>query len=88
MKRAGIATGYGLNDQGIGVRDAVRQEFLVLHVVQTGSGAHPASYPMDTGGSFYGVKRAGCEADHSPPTSAEAKKTWVCTAIPPYVFMV
>jgi hypothetical protein len=26
--------------------------FVPLHVVQTGSGAHPASYPMGTGGSF------------------------------------
>jgi hypothetical protein len=30
-----------------------------LHVVQTGSGTHPASFPMGTGGSFPGVKRAG-----------------------------
>jgi hypothetical protein len=26
----------------------------LLHVVQTGSGAHPASYPLGTGGSFPG----------------------------------
>jgi hypothetical protein len=25
----------------------------LLHVVQTGSGAHPTSYPMGTGGFFY-----------------------------------
>jgi hypothetical protein len=28
------------------------------HVVRTGSGAHPASYPMGTGGSFPGDKAA------------------------------
>jgi hypothetical protein len=28
---------------------------------------------MGAVGSFSGVKRLGCEADHSPPTSAEAK---------------
>jgi hypothetical protein len=28
------------------------QDFFLLHSVQTGSGAHPASYPMGTGGSF------------------------------------
>jgi hypothetical protein len=28
----------------------------LLHSVQTGSGAHPASYPMGTGGSFPGGK--------------------------------
>jgi hypothetical protein len=35
--------------------------------VQTGSGAHPASYPMGTGGQFPGGKaRPGRDADHSP----------------------
>jgi hypothetical protein len=34
-----------------------------------------------------GVKRSGREADHSPPTSAEVKKTWVYTPTPLYVFM-
>jgi hypothetical protein len=33
--------------------------FSVLHNVQTGSGAHPASYPMGTCGSFSGGKAAG-----------------------------
>jgi hypothetical protein len=42
--------------------------------VQTGSGAHPASYPMGTGGSFPGSKAwPGRDADHSPPSSAEVK---------------
>jgi hypothetical protein len=36
------------------------------HRVQTGSGAHPASYPVGTGDFFLGVKRPGREADHSP----------------------
>jgi hypothetical protein len=34
-----------------------------------------------------GVKRPGREADHSPPTSVQVKKTWTCTSTPPYVFM-
>jgi hypothetical protein len=42
--------------------------------VQNGSGAHPASYPMGTRGSFPGVKRSGREADHSHPSSAEVKE--------------
>jgi hypothetical protein len=44
-----------------------------LHVVQTGYGVHPASYPMGTGGFSTGVKQQGREA-HSPITSAEVKK--------------
>jgi hypothetical protein len=43
--------------------------------VQTGSGAHPASYIMGTGGSFPGDKaRPGRDADHSPHSSVEIKK--------------
>jgi hypothetical protein len=34
-----------------------------------------------------GVKRAGREADHSPPASAEVKKMWIYTSTPPYAFM-
>jgi hypothetical protein len=30
------------------------QEVFLLHNVQNGSGAHPAFYPMSTGGSFWG----------------------------------
>jgi len=34
-------------------------------------------------GAFYlGVKRPECEADHSPPSSAEVKNTWGYTATP------
>jgi hypothetical protein len=40
----GIATSYGLDE---------------FHVVQTGSGVHPTSYPMGTGDSFPGGKAAG-----------------------------
>jgi hypothetical protein len=43
------------------------------HRVQTGSGTHPVSYPMDTKGSSLGVRRLGREADHLPPSSAEVK---------------
>jgi len=55
--------------------------------VQTGSGAHPPSYPMDTGTLSPGVKRPGLEADHLPPSSAEVKNRWSYTSTPPYVLM-
>jgi hypothetical protein len=72
----GIATGYGLDDRGVGIRIPVGQEFSFLHVVQTGSGVYPASYTMDAGGFSPGVKRQWPEADHSR-TSAKVKKTWL-----------
>jgi hypothetical protein len=36
---------------------------------------------------FPQVKRPGCEAHHSPPTSAEIKNTWFYTATSPYALM-
>jgi hypothetical protein len=51
----GTATGYGLEDGGVGVRVPVGQEFSVLHVVQIGSVVHPTSYPMGTGGKAAGA---------------------------------
>jgi len=41
--------------------------------VQTGPGAHPASYTMGTV-SFPGVKRPGRGFGHTPPSSAEVKE--------------
>jgi len=41
--------------------------------VQTGPGAHPASYAMDTE-SFPGVKQPGRGVDHPTPSSAEVKE--------------
>jgi hypothetical protein len=84
----GIATGYGLDDQGGGSSRPGRvKKFSLLHIVQTGSGVQPASYKMGTGSSFPGVKRQGREADHSSPTNAEVKKMWIYTSTPTYFFM-
>jgi hypothetical protein len=77
----GVATCYGLENRGVGVRVPVRSQIL-LHVIQTGSGAYPASYPVGTEGSFRGGKAAGRELDQSPATNAEAKKMWIYASTP------
>ena len=41
--------------------------------VQTGPGAHPASYTMGNE-SFPGIKRSGRGVDHPPLSSAEVKE--------------
>jgi hypothetical protein len=65
------------------------QGLSLLQSVHTGSGAHPVSYTMGTGGGAIspGKKRPGREADHSPQSSAEIKKCWSYASILPYVFM-
>jgi hypothetical protein len=41
------------------IRGPVFSLFSLIHIVQTGFSAHPASYSMDMGGSFPGGKVAG-----------------------------
>jgi hypothetical protein len=78
---AGMATGYGLGNRGVGVRVPVESTSSRSAVV------HPTSYPMCAVGSFPGVKQWGHETNHSPPASAKVKKMWICTSISPYAFM-
>jgi hypothetical protein len=75
-----IATGYGLDDRGVGIRVLVGARIFSsarrpdrLEVPRTLS-------PRE--------KRPGREVDHSPPTSAEIKKMWIYTSNPPYAFIV
>jgi hypothetical protein len=62
-----IVSDYGLDDRAIEVLSPTGADFSSSPCVQTG-------YRMVTGGSFPGGKaRPGRDADHSPPSSAEAK---------------
>jgi hypothetical protein len=79
-----IATGYGLGDRGVRVRVPVGSNiFSSPRRLQTGSGAHPASYPMGTRGAL----SPGVKWPEPPPASAEVKKMWLDTSTPPYDFM-
>jgi hypothetical protein len=65
-------SGYGLDDRFIPRQR--REDFFSSLCVQTGSGAHPASCTVGTGGPFPGAKaRPGRDPDHSPPSSAEVE---------------
>jgi hypothetical protein len=56
----------GLDDRVIEVQSPTGAgDFSSSPCVQTGSEAHPASYPMGTGGKA----RPGRDADHTPPSS-------------------
>jgi hypothetical protein len=63
-----IVSDYGLDDRVIEVRSPTgAEDFSSSLCVQTGSGAHSASYPMGTGtGSSFlrGKARPGRDADH------------------------
>jgi hypothetical protein len=68
-------------DSSVGVRFPARaRDSSPLHILQKGSGFHPASYQMGTGGFCSGVKRQGRETDNLPACSAEVIKNG---AIPP-----
>jgi hypothetical protein len=71
VRSGSIVSAYGLDDRAVGVRSpAGAEDFSSSLCVQTGSGAHPASCTMGTGGKAL----QGRDADHSPLSSAEVEK--------------
>jgi hypothetical protein len=79
-----IATECGLDDLGLGVWVPVGSRIIIssLHC--------PRPVPGPTLPPFQwvpGVRRPLREADRSPPTSADVKKTWIYISNSPYVFM-
>jgi hypothetical protein len=68
---ANIVTGYGLDDQ------MIRVSFLLgIFIFSTMSrlALGPTQPQWVPGPLSLGVKRLGCEADHSPPSSAKVKE--------------
>jgi hypothetical protein len=67
----GMATGYGRTSVRLQFGSLQGQECSILHIIQTGSRAHQAYYPIGTGGEEegfpQGVNRLEHEADHSHP---------------------
>jgi hypothetical protein len=87
----GIATCYGLDYRGLELRPPPPLRRFKNFLFTTsprptlGSTQPPIQWVPVT--LSPGVKRPGREADHSLPTSAEVKKIWIYTSIPPYAFM-
>jgi hypothetical protein len=81
----GIATGYGVDDRGVGVR-------LESRIFSTSSRPAPGSTqpPIQRvpGALSPAVKRPGREADHSSPANIEVKKICGYTSTPSYASMV
>jgi hypothetical protein len=76
--------GYGLDHRGSRVRfPAGAGNFSFHHRVQTGSGAHPAFYPIGTGGSFPGGVKLTTYL-HLVPRS---RMRGAIPPLPQYVFM-
>jgi hypothetical protein len=82
----GIATGYGLDDRGVGVRVPVVSRIFSFPRRRDRLWGR-LNLQCVPGALSPGVKLQGREADHSPPASAEVKKMWSYTSTPPYAFM-
>jgi hypothetical protein len=82
-------SGYGLDDRVIEVQSpAEARDFSSILCVQAGSGVHPASCTMGTGGPFPRVKAwPGHVADHSPSSSAEVKNELGLYLLSPCAFI-
>jgi hypothetical protein len=73
----GTALDYRLDDRGFESREGLG---IFLFSTQPPIQWVPGALSL-------GTKRPGCEADHSPPSSAEVKNAWSYTSIPQYTFM-
>jgi hypothetical protein len=82
----GIATGYGLDDRGVGVRAPVGSRIFSMSSIPALGSTQPFIQWLLAALSPE-VKRPGSEADHSPQVSAEIKKIWIYTSTPPYASM-
>jgi hypothetical protein len=78
-----LATGWTTGQSRFDPRQR-RKDFSSSLCVQTGSGAHPASCPMGTGGPFPGGKaRPGRDADHSPHLVPRSRMSRSYNSSPP-----
>jgi hypothetical protein len=78
----GIATGYGLDDIGAGVRVPMGvQEYSLLNIVQTGSETHLTSNPKGTGGIW------GVNLTTHLKLTPRSRKDGSIHPLPPYIFM-
>jgi hypothetical protein len=83
MNLAFIATGYGLDSQGVGVRVPVGGKnfhFSMSSRLALGPTQPPIQWV--SGDLSPWIRRLGREADHSPPTSAEVKEIWSMHPLP------
>jgi hypothetical protein len=78
---------YGLDDLAIGVRSPA--EAADFSSVLTGSGSHPAFYPVGSGASLTGAKaRPGFNAEHLPHLVPRSRMIRSYTSSPPDASMV
>jgi hypothetical protein len=84
----GIATGYGLDDRdGRSLSPGRVKNFLFSTSSKSVLWSTRPPIQWVPGALSLSVKRPGREADHSPATIADVKKTWIYTSTPPYAFM-
>jgi hypothetical protein len=78
---SGIALGYGLDDRGF---ESWQGPGIFLFTIVSRPALWLTQPPIQwvRGTLSLGVKRPGCGADHSPPSSAEVKNEWSCSPSP------
>jgi hypothetical protein len=82
-----IVTSYGLDGRGVKVRVPVGAIFFSSPRRPDRLWGSPSLLSNGYRVSFPGVKWSGRETDHSLPTSAGVKSTWIYIPPPPHVFM-
>jgi hypothetical protein len=74
-----MATGYGLDDRGVGVLVPVRLQIILLSSSRPILGLTQPPIKLVSGALSPRLKLQGREADHCPSASTEVKKMWIYT---------
>jgi hypothetical protein len=77
-----IAIGMSYGQDGWGLIPSRGKRFSLLHSIQTSSGAHPASYPVGTRGSFSSRKVAGAWSWPLTSIQCRGQEWWSYTSTP------
>jgi hypothetical protein len=82
----GTATGYELDDRGVGVQVPVGVRIFTSPSLPDRLWG-PSNLLSSGYWGLFPRGLSGLKADYSPPSSAEVKKLWIYTSAPPYAFM-
>jgi hypothetical protein len=84
-----MATGYEVDERATGIQFLAEARKLVFSTMSRQPLGSTQPHIQCMQGTFSpNVKWLGCEANHSPPSTADIKNAWIYSPTPPHTFKV
>jgi hypothetical protein len=85
----GTATGYEVDDRATGIQFLAEARKLLFSTMSRQALGSTQPHIQCKRGTFsLKIKWLGCEANHSPPSTADIKNAWIYSSTPPNTFMM